>query len=55
MSDGWKPPKTDEDVQRWFFAKHGEDSTMRAVDRKWRILGRQIASGARIRDGYLGR
>lgn len=55
MSDGWKPPKTDEQVQREFFAKHGADSAMRAIDRKWRTLGKLIASGARIRDGYLGR
>lgn len=54
-NDGWKAPATDEQLQREFFAKHGRDSGMEAIDRKWRTLGRLIEKGSRIRDGYLGR
>ena len=54
-SDGWKPPKTDEELRQQFFDKHGDDSGMRATDRKWRTLGRLVEKGSRIRDGYLGR
>lgn len=53
-SQGWQAPQTDQDIQRWFFSKHGDDSYTRASDRKWATLGRLIASGARIRDGRLG-
>jgi len=53
--DGWVAPATDEQLQREFFAKHGRDSGMEAIDRKWRTLGRLIEKGSRIRDGYLGR
>jgi hypothetical protein len=54
-TDGWKAPKTNEDVWREFSGKHGDDSYTRGIDRKWRTLGKLIESGARIRDGYLGR
>lgn len=54
-SDGWKPFRTDEDIQRWFFGKHGDDSYTREVDRRWAKLGKLIWKGAKIRDGYLGR
>lgn len=52
-SDGWQPPKTDEDIQRWFFAKHGDDSYTRGVDRRWRIMGKLIGKGSRIDEGRL--
>lgn len=55
MSDGWKAPKTDEDVWRWFADKHGDDVWTCAIDRKWRTIGKLIENGSRIRDGALGR
>lgn len=54
-SDGWRPPATDLEIQREFFGKHGDDAYTREIDRRWRKLGRLVESGARIRDGYLGR
>jgi hypothetical protein len=54
-NDGWKAPQTDEDVWRWFSAKHGDDHYTREMDQRWRKLGRLIDKGSRIRDGYLGR
>lgn len=55
-NDGWKAPATDEQVQREFFSKHGDDSYMREIDRRWRTLGKLIDHGpaVRIRDGRLG-
>lgn len=55
MAEGWVAPKTDAQVRERFFAKYGDEPYIRDVDRKWRRIGRLIESGARIRDGYLGR
>lgn len=56
-SDGWKPPRTNEDLQREFFSKHGDDHYTREIDRRWRIMGKLIAHGAAVRipDGRLAR
>lgn len=54
MSEGWKPPKSDEEVWRQFSEKHGDDSYTRGIDRRWRTLRRLIEKGAKIRDGRLG-
>lgn len=54
-SDGWKPPRTDEDLRREFFAKHGDDHYTREIDRRWRILGKLVEKGARVHDGRLAR
>lgn len=54
-SDGWKAPQTNEDIWLWFRDKHGDDSYTRALDKKWRTMGKLIEKGSRIRDGYLGR
>ena len=51
---GWTPPKTERDVQEWFFAKHGDDSYTRDIDAKWSRIGRMVEKGARINDGRLG-
>ena len=39
--EGWTAPRTNADVSRRFFAKHGTNLETRAIDRKWRKLGSQ--------------
>jgi hypothetical protein len=51
---GWQPPQTEQDIRDWFFAKHGDDSYTRGLDRKWSRIGRMVEKGARIDDGRLG-
>lgn len=52
--NGWTAPDQRR-VSDEFFDKHGRDSYTEAVDKKWTTMGRLIESGARVRDGYLGR
>lgn len=54
VRSGWTRP-SQEHVQREFFARHGDDSYTRTIDRKWRTLGKLIEKGSRMHDGYLGR
>ncbi len=53
--EGWKAPATDLEVQQEFFAKFGDDSYTREIDRRWRTLGKLIDKGSRIDDGRLAR
>jgi hypothetical protein len=54
MEQGWKRPDYTK-LQQDLFAKHGDDSYTREIDRRWRKIGKLIEKGSRIRDGYLGR
>lgn len=53
--DGWKAPTTQGQVRDEFFAKHGDDSYTRSVDRYWSRIGRLVEKGSKIRDGMLRR
>lgn len=55
MSDGWKPPRDNFELQKRFFARFGDDHYTREIDRRWRIMGKLIDAGARIDDGRLAR